>query len=364
MSLNLKVAIAFLFFTGLCWCQAYGREPAPDSALAVSQADMAILPIANYSGKMEAHTVLLPRLHENLTKLGVSYVTSDELRPFLRKSRIRSRGWVGKAAARTIAEKTGIKHLLLGSWDVFRTEADPEIGLSLRILELENMALVASVSVGAAGSDFGGALGLGRVTSVADLADRVMPQAIDRLIPIPEYKVSESAYVGCYQIALIPLDNHSDTPRAGDIMTNIIISGLISEGYFVVEPGFIRELGLALGVITRGGVDRESALAIKKNFETCRAIVVTGAVEKFSTARGQPDMTVPSLAFGMRVMSPEDGNIYMMEELKGSGDDGEWFFQSGRIHALVPLANKVLKKFLKEFNKNNREEILYGKHRR
>jgi hypothetical protein len=61
-------------------------------------------------------------------------------------------------------------------------------------------------------------------------------------------------------------------------------------------------------------------------------------------------------------MSPLDGNLYMMEELRGAGDDGEGMFQGGRIHALVPLANKMLQEFLNEVAANNREDILYGDH--
>jgi hypothetical protein len=90
--------------------------------------------------------------------------------------------------------------------------------------------------------------------------------------------------------------------------------------------------------------------------------VVTGSVGKFSTASGIPTMTVPELAFGIRVMSPQDGNLYMMEELQGAGDDGEGMFQGGRMHALIPLANRVLQDFLEEVADNNREDILYGDH--
>ena len=70
-------------------------------------------------------------------------------------------------------------------------------------------------------------------------------------------------------------------------------------------------------------------------------------------------------AFSPTVVAPspvilENGNIYMMEELEGTGDDGEFVFQLGRTHALIPLANKVLNQFLEELIENNREDIFYG----
>ncbi len=339
----------------LVWGPVRGQDAAATDSL---PPDFLILPVVNYSEKGEAHTLLMPRLYENLDRLGVTYLSSDELRPLLREHRIRSRGWAGLEGARILHRETLARYLLLGSWDIFRTEINPEIGLSLRILDLEYMTLVSAVSVGLTGADFTQALGLGRITSIEELADLAMQRAVDALLPVPEYKVPRLSYRGCFQMALIPFDNYSNTPNAGDIVTNIVLSRLLAQGYFVVEPGFVRELGLMLEIINRGGVDQKSARSILASFDACR--VVTGSVEKFDTARGGPTQTVPEIALGIRVMSPLDGNLYMMEELHGEGDDGEGMFQGGRIHALVPLVNKVLQDFLDEVAANNREDILYG----
>lgn len=357
----------------LIWAPVHGQEAAVDSLSQVAveataavpdtvPPDFVILPVVNYSEKGEAHEFLVPRMHEHLDLAGVTYLTSDEIRPLLRKFRIRSRGWVGLEAARILRRETQARYLLLGSWDVFRTEFNPEIGFSLRILDLEHMTVISSTSVGLSGADFTKALGLGRISEIGELADIAMERAFTALFPLPPVQAPRASYRGCFQVALIPFDNFSGTPNAGDIMTNIILSRLLAQGYFVVEPGFVRELGLTLEIITRGGVDRRSAGSILASFDACR--VVTGSVEKFSTARGDPTMTVPELALGIRVMSPRDGNIYMMEELRAAGDDGEGMFQGGRTHALISLANKMLQNFLDELVANNREDILHGDHSR
>jgi hypothetical protein len=321
-----------------------------------------VLPPVNYSEVSEAHGVLLPLLYAHLDSLGLTYTTSDELRPLLRRHRIRSRGWIGLEAARILRRETRARYLVLASWDVFRATEYPEIGISLRVLDLEHLSLSNSVSLGMAGADFTKVLGLGTVTEVGELAHRTMEEACRELFPLPGYRAPRPSYRGCFQIALIPFDNFSGTPNAGDILTNIVLSRLMAQGYFVVEPGFVRELGLTLEVINRGGVDRRSAGSILASFDACR--VVTGSVGEFSTARGAPTLTIPELAFGIRVMSPQDGNLYMMEELQGAGDDGEGMFQGGRTHALVTLANRVLQDFLEEVADNNREDILYGDHDR
>lgn len=319
-----------------------------------------IMPIVNYSEKGEAHELLVPRLHAGLDSLGVTYLTSDQIRPLLREHRIRSRGWIGADAAKILHRETRVRYILLVSWDVFRTESNPEIGLSLRILDLETSTLVGAVSEGVTGADFTKALGLGTITDLGELADVVMGRALEALFPLPSTPVPGEPAPGCLRVALIPFDNFSQTPNAGDILTNIVLSRLMAHGYFVVEPGFVRELGLTLEVINRGGVDRNSARSILDNFAACG--VMTGTVEKFSTARGAPTQAVPQLALGIRAMSPQDGNLYLMEELNAAGDNGQGIFQSGRVHSLVTLTNKMLTDFLDEVAKKNREDILDGDH--
>jgi len=332
-----------------------------DTVAAAPPPDMVILPIVNYSEVSEAHTILVPRLHRGLTRQGLTFITAEVLRPTLRRNRIRSLGWIGREHAETIARITGARYLLLGSWDVMRIGEDPEIGFSLRVLDTQSMKLVSAVSVGARGSQYMGLLGRGRVRSPGRLADRVMAEAIEGLFPLVADSLRERTDVPCRRIALIPLDSFAQTPNAGNIMTSVMITGLVSTGFDVVEPGFVRELGLVRGVAHRGGVDDESALAIRENLGACR--VITGAVEQLAVARGGPD-TVPMVAFGFRVMSPETGNINLMEELEGDGKDGEWFFQRGRTMALIPLADNVFMKFIRDLEKSRREDISYGETRR
>ncbi len=366
MNTSRKPGLVVLGLALLVRLPVRGQDAAPDSlpqAANVAATDslppeFLILPVVNYSEKAEAHTLLTPRLHHYLDQLGVNYRTSDELRPLLREHRIRSRGWIGLEGAGILHQETQARYLLLGSWDILRMEINPEIGLSLRVLDLESLVLISAVSVGLTGDDFTQALGLGRITSIEVLANIAMQRAIDALFPLPTDMVPRQSSRSCFQVALVPFDNYSNTPNAGDIVTNIVLSGLLAQGYFVVEPGFVRELGLTLEIVNRGGVDQKSARSILANFDACR--VVTGSVEKFDVARGMPALTVPGIALGIRAMSPQDGNLYMMEELQGAGDDGEGMFQGGRIHALVPLANKVLKDFLDDLASNNREDILYG----
>jgi len=329
----------------------------PESAVP-DTVDLAVVPFANNTGQSDAHALLMPRLERLLTERGLTLVTSGELRPLLREHRVRSRGWIGKHGARLIGRETGTGFLLLGSWDVLKTSGNLEIGVSLRILDLENMVLIHAVSVAGTGEDAVSWLDLGRVEDLELLADSVLERAVDELIPYPEYAAVRPSWRGCNHVAVIPLDDYSATEHAGDIVTNILLSGLLSAGYFVVEPGFVRELGLAREVMNRGGVDCGSAQAILDSLGACQ--VITGAVQRFDPSRGLPTVSVPRFADGFRASSTRNGTLYLTREIEGTGGDDDGIFQLGRVHAITPLIVEKMNRFIDDLLAANRKDIIHG----
>ncbi len=354
------VSRQFLIFVVVC----AALVPAPPATaqspvnIANPKVDLAVVPFANNTGQSAAHALLMPRLEFLLEQQGLNLVGSDVLRPLLRENRVRSRGWIGKHGANLIGANTGTRYLLLGSWDVLRTEGNPEIGVSLRVLDLQNMVLVQAISVAGTGEDSVSWLDLGRVTDLESLADAVLERAVSQLLPIPDYSEVTLSWRGCNHVAVVPLDNFSATENAGDITTNILLSGLLSAGYFVVEPGFVRELGLAREVLNRGGVDRGSAQAILDSLGACQ--VITGDVQRFDPGRGQPTVSVPHFAAGLRASSTRNGALYLMRELESSGNDNDGIFQLGRVHAITPLIADNVDRFIADLLEANRKDIIHG----
>jgi hypothetical protein len=342
-------------------CAAQGVPAVAETAGADTTAVLAILPFANNTARGDADSLYTVLLHRLLAERGVAFIPSAELRPALRSRRIRSRGWIGREGMELLVAETGARYLLLGSWDVYRDSGNPEVGFSLRVLDTEAEALVAAVSLGGTGEDTVGWLDLGRIESMEELATAVMGRALDMLVPLPPPPEVRPSWRGCNHLAVIPFDNFSETPYAGDIMTNVVLSQLLAAGYFVLEPGFVRELELARETVVKGGVDRASARAIRTALGACR--VITGAVETFEPARGLPSVSVPRIAVGIRVTYVESGNLYAMREIEGAGDDGQSVFQKGRIHGLIPLANRLIRDYAVELSKDNREDIIHGPRR-
>lgn len=345
----------------ICWGVATTAGAVPAMAEAErGVVKLALVPFANNTGQAAAHTQLMPLLERLLTERGLAVVPSDTLRPLLRQHRIRSRGWISRQGAELIVSEVGADFLLLGSWDVLRETGNVEVGLSLRLLDPRSMTLVGAVSFGGSGEDRVGWLGRGRVDDVELLATRLIGQALDQLLPSLAGAAAINAASGDCPLAIIPLDNFSAVPHAGDIVTGILLARLLSAGYPVVEPGFVRELGLVREVISRGGVDRASARALRDSLGVCR--VITGAVQQFAPARGASVGSVPLLAVGLRVSSATRGVLLTADELEGAGDDADGVFQLGRVHAITPLAVARIDKFVAELTRTTRKDSFDGNH--
>ena len=116
---------AVLLFVGLAAAQAESNAlTLPDSlavassdSLAVASSDslteaapdtiVAVLPFANLTGNREAPPLLLPLVHQQLIRQGVSYRTALAIRPILRRHRIRTVGSISRSGAELLRGTLG-----------------------------------------------------------------------------------------------------------------------------------------------------------------------------------------------------------------------------------------------------------------
>ena len=79
----------------------------PDVELPLSAGDslsVAIMPFANNALDLRVGAVLETKVSGMLEKQGLAVKTAQDIRPILRKNRIRSRGWVGLKNAQMLRE--------------------------------------------------------------------------------------------------------------------------------------------------------------------------------------------------------------------------------------------------------------------
>ncbi len=330
--------LTFWFCAGApdVWGGQRTSGPVPGTSEA---AVLAVVPFANYTGHNEAVSVVMPRLYHMIAESGVAYVSDRDLRPVLRRFRIRSVGMIGREDAQTIREHEGVTFLLVGSLDVYRAEENPEVGLSVRIVDTRDMAIIKASSAAATGEDFAGLFGIGQVSSIYTLTDRVLDRLFEELGPS---LVDRTAATGSeppdIRVALIPFDNASDHAYAGHVVTHVLLSELVRCGYAVLEPGIVNQLLLDERVQARGALDLAFLGALGRKFDA--TFVVTGTVDRYRPESGGGDGTPPELAYGARLLDAASGRLVMAYEEEIDGAASETLFGMGRRHSIGTLARE------------------------
>ncbi len=318
-----------------------GKVPSDAAVHGAERHRIGVMPFANYCRQGEAGRLMLPLITGGLARAGLEVVGGPELRPALRRHRIRSQGMIGSRDAHLLASELDLDYFLLGSWDVYVQGDNLELGLSLRVLDAGSLELVRAVSRGRTAVDEVGWLGLGRVDSLGTLAELLVRDALSGILPLGP---AGKAPGDLPPVAVIPLDNLSETDHAGAVCGSVLVSRLMARGFPVIEPGFIRELQLETETAYRGGIDREDLQTVVRVLQP--QVVITGTVDVFAPVVGDPAVGVPEVALGLRMIAPHAGRVLLAREISLKGSDSDGWFQRGRIHGLTRLAARVCDRFV------------------
>lgn len=311
-------------------------------AAAESSRPLILLPPANPSGSRDAEELVQSLLLEEFRRRGIPVQDSrGELRTLLRKHRIRSVGQIGRDDAVILRNHSGGRALLFLSVDVYRDDsAGVEVGLSMRLLELDTLRLSAAAAYGATSETYGISFGRGRVHDVRELATRVVRELVDDLLG--SEAMAPRRKVGA-RVAMVPLENPAKNAGASDIVEMALINGLLNRGFDVLEPGFSREQFIRNGLAHRGGIDLSSIEGLRDELDV--DYVLTGSVETLEPARGDLSVAVPSARFHLRLLDTASGRIVWTDHFEGDGTMSEGFFGRGRrtsTHQFLELAIKEL----------------------
>jgi TolB-like protein len=311
-----------------------------------------VLPFADYTADADARARFLPRIDAHLRLSRVRLVTADSLRETLRAYRIRTTGDIRSEDARLLAGASGADYILLGSLDFSAEETAPEAGLSMRLLDPKSMRILWAASDAATGDDFAGLFGIGRISDMNTLADRLVERMAhafdDALDNISRTSAADSPPS---LVALIPFDNLTDQQYAGNIVTQYTLTGMINSGWLVIEPGVVTDAALRLGKVPRGEIDMAMLTYLHDSVGV--GLVVTGTVNNFRP--GRSEVAAPSVALDARLVRTEDGKILCaVTETRMGGNDGT-VFHAGGSNALGRLTGKAVKEMLKKLDKARNE---------
>jgi TolB-like protein len=154
------------------------------------------------------------------------------------------------------------------------------------------------------------------------------------------------------RIAILPFTNLTDSPGAGDKLSNLLLVEVLKSGKLkVVEPGVV-EYFLSKERIRL--LDRLSPENVKKiGTELHVRYVLVGTVLEYRLIRsGKYD--VPYISLSIRMIDTGTGEIVFAASHALSGRDSETLFGIGRITSLEKLSKMVAKELASSLSKHVR----------
>lgn len=159
--------------------RAYRGEIPPGPAIRI-----AILPFLNLTGSAEAARVVMDQtLVELLRRKDVTMVTPAEVEAAMTELRIRDAGLMTVTQTRELGEKLSAALFVVGSVTDYRIETDtsrplPIVSVHMRAVRPLDGSIAWAAQHTRTGSDRETVFGIGRVTSLARLAERVVRETL------------------------------------------------------------------------------------------------------------------------------------------------------------------------------------------
>ncbi|MEW6418224.1 MAG: hypothetical protein AB1480_08895 [Nitrospirota bacterium] len=337
-------AIFFLLFSiSAVYAQPSNPPSSPSTKGGEKGIIIAIFPFENLTEDKNAPISIMPVLRSRLEAKGLEILNEDTLNRFLLRERIRSTGYISSATARKLKEGLNVSAILVGSINSFSSKENPVAGLSARLINSSDGAILWANHASATGEDFTKILGLGRIRTIERLISKVIDKLLKSFSITPPYKEIESTY----RIAVMPFQNKSKVIDAGMIATYMFIAELFkNKGFVPVEYGEVRHVVVDLRVRGKGELDLKNTEALSKSLGVDGIIV--GTVEVYKEEEGT---LPPEAVISARLIDARKNRILWYDSYQLNGDDGIIVFDFGKIRSVESVAYKVISKLVKEIGK-------------
>jgi TolB-like protein len=340
---------------------------------------IAVLPAENLSGTGAPLEVVTRLLRESLQESGLRLLDDETLAEFMRRYRIRHTGGLNSEVAQAMKEEIGVDAFLITSLEGYQDGRPPMMALISRLVSSgEEPEIVWMDGVGLSGEESPGFLGLGRIEEPDILLEKAVQKltaSLQRSLPevgstirlLEENESHECApepemvalpkhgrvkrkhrpriffrsplidSAGRYGVAVVPFLNLSERKHAGRIVTLLVINELVrSEVFSVVDPGLVREELLKYRMIMEAGPSLANADILFSRNSLGVDLVCSGTVFDYQDAVG-----VPKVDFSLKIFERNTREVVWSSRSYGSGDDGVFFFDLGRVHTAHRLASKM-----------------------
>ncbi len=337
-------------------CAGVRERVAGEAPQAARGFTVAVFPLENLSATAAPLKELRQNLVDQLRERGFRVMDEEAFQKFMAGRRIRYTGGLDAETAAAFRKEAGVDGVLVTEIGLFSEVNPPKFALTSRLVSTgEKPAILWMKTVGMAGDDSPGILGIGMIYDPKVLEEKVEGRIVESLadyfagkkeaVSIPRKfrpKVSFRSPVldpkRTYTIAVVPFYNRSDRKYAAELMALQFIEHLRETGNFtVVEPGLIRDQLLKFRLILMEGVSIPNAEVLFENLNT--DLILTGSVLDYEDYQGSYGK--PKVEFSVSLLERKSKEVVWSSNSYNTGDDGVFFFDCGRVNTASVMASRM-----------------------
>ena len=149
------------------------------------------------------------------------------------------------------------------------------------------------------------------------------------------------------RVALLPLENLSTRPDAGDRLSRVFV-GVLGETRTCqpVQIADVEQVFTELRIRDANGVTRERVPEVAAKLDA--RWLLAGTILEYGTVR-TPDGEVPSVGVSLRLLDGRDGRTAWSAIRVRTGEDKETLFGFGRVRSLDQLSERLARELLAGF---------------
>lgn len=332
---------------------------------------VAVYPMEDLSGADAPLAAMRSGITERLRQSGVRIMDEADLRRFMEQQRIRYTGGLDLETATAFKARAGVDAVLIMTLEYYSEVSPPKVSLVARLVATgEKPEILWMDSVGMAGDDAPGILGIGIVedpsvlwnraldrlsgSMLQNLAGKAVPPSgwEGRFRPKEAYRFMALDPKRRYSVAVLPFFNESERTYAGEIMVLHVVKQLASSTMLsVLEPGVIRGKMLAMRIIMQNGISLPAADLLANNLET--DFILTGRVFEY---RDMPSGSGrPRVDFSLQLLERSSKMVVWATKSRNTGDDGVFFYDWRRISTANVLTEGMMRALLGVMVEDTRE---------
>lgn len=320
----------------------------------------AVFTVQNASGGAAPVRALGEALEAALVARGLQVIPRANLAEVMARNRIRYEGGLDSATAKILRAELGAVGVLVPTLEQYGGGSTPKVALSVRFVEVSERPVVLwADTVARSGDDAPGLLGLGLVSTPAELERRVIA-AVARSVegyvarralgascgesghlrPRRAFRAPVLDDVGRRTVAVLPFENRAGRTGADEVVRGQFVAQLARSGSFhVLDPGLIREELLKHRIILERGVSIDRAMTLLDLLAA--DLVVAGDVLVYAAPAGPREP--PRAEFSAFALDRDTGELVWSSTSSADGDDWLHFFGLGRVRTSSGLSCRMVR---------------------